>query len=150
MKIDAVDGVLQTGHVQSARQEEVSGNNEFGRILDETLNRASETSAGKAAGAQMISPLAALDAVLRPDVSTAVERTEKILDTLDAYRMKLEDPTATMKDLQPLVERMETEKESIAATLHSLPDGDGLKDILNRTMVDLSVEIVRFNRGDYV
>jgi hypothetical protein len=34
--------------------------------------------------------------------------------------------------------------------LGSLPEGDGLKDILNQALVTAEVEIIRFRRGDYL
>jgi len=45
---------------------------------------------------------------------------------------------------------METEQEALAPVLNSLPPGDGLKDILNDALVTSSLEVIKFNRGDYV
>jgi len=45
---------------------------------------------------------------------------------------------------------METEKETLAPVLNSLPPEDGLKDILNQALITSSLEVIKFNRGDYV
>jgi len=45
---------------------------------------------------------------------------------------------------------MESEKETLTPVLNSLPPGDGLKDILNDALVNSEVEVIKFNRGDYV
>ena len=44
---------------------------------------------------------------------------------------------------------MEMEKEGLTSALNSLPDGDGLKDVLNEVMITSSLEAAKFNRGDY-
>jgi len=78
-----------------------------------------------------------------------IERTEKLLDTLDNYREKLQNPEVSLEDIYPLVSEMEMKKEGLTSALNSLPDGDGLKDILNEAMITSSLEVARFNRGDY-
>jgi len=45
---------------------------------------------------------------------------------------------------------MEKKTAELIPTLESLPDGDKLKDILNQALVTSTVEIIKFNRGDYV
>jgi hypothetical protein len=34
--------------------------------------------------------------------------------------------------------------------LDALPEGDGLRDLLNRMLVTATVETIKFNRGDYL
>ena len=82
--------------------------------------------------------------------SPILEQTENFLDILEEYRNKLLDPQATLRDIHPLIQRMETEQEVLAPVLNSLPPGDGLKDILNDALVNSEVEVIKFNRGDYV
>ncbi|MBW2647151.1 MAG: hypothetical protein JRE23_13445, partial [Deltaproteobacteria bacterium] len=50
----------------------------------------------------------------------------------------------------PLVSGMESEAAKIMPLLDSLPDGDRLKDLLNRAVVTATVEAIKFNRGDYL
>jgi hypothetical protein len=45
---------------------------------------------------------------------------------------------------------MEMENQELIPMMESLPDGDGLKDILNRLLVSSTVEVIKFNRGDYI
>ena len=79
-----------------------------------------------------------------------VEQTENFLDILEEYKDKLLDPQTTLKDIHPLIQRMESEKETLTPVLNSLPPGNGLKDILNDALVNSEVEVIKFNRGDYV
>ena len=82
--------------------------------------------------------------------SQIVEQTENFLDILEEYRNKLLDPQTTLRDIHPLIQRMASEKETLTPVLNSLPPGDGLKDILNDALVNSEVEVIKFNRGDYV
>jgi hypothetical protein len=45
---------------------------------------------------------------------------------------------------------MEEGRGELAALLDGLSDGDGLKEVLNQTLVAAEMEIVRFRRGDYL
>jgi hypothetical protein len=45
---------------------------------------------------------------------------------------------------------MEAGNEILTSAVNSLSDGDELKNILNQVIITSSVEIIKFNRGDYV
>ena len=77
------------------------------------------------------------------------EETEKLLDTMDGYAEKLNDPKVSLKEIYPLVQAMETEKERIIPIVRNLPDTDGLKAILEEVLMTSSKEIIKFSRGDY-
>ena len=79
-----------------------------------------------------------------------IDRVENLLNVLDEYHQKLKDPHFTLKEIDPLVKQMEKEKENLAPVLDSLVEDDGLKDILNQTLVTSSLETIKFNRGDYI
>ena len=73
-----------------------------------------------------------------------------MINLLDQYREKLADPRISMKQLDPDIKEMARGMEYLTHVLHSLPADEGLKDILNRTMVTISLEIGKFYRGDYI
>jgi hypothetical protein len=78
-----------------------------------------------------------------------LERVEQLLDTLEEYQRTLGSASSPTESLQPLIGRMEEHNKSLAAVLVTLPDGDNLKDILNRVLITSVVEVQKFNRGDY-
>ena len=78
-----------------------------------------------------------------------LERVEQLLDTLDEYQRALGSTSAQTESLQPLISRMEEHNTKLAAVLVTLPDGDNLKDILNRVLITSVVEVEKYNRGDY-
>ncbi len=80
----------------------------------------------------------------------AVERAEKLLDILEEYQQKLANPEFTLRDIDPLIGKLEACNESLVSSVNSLVTGDELKNILNQVVVTSSVEILKFNRGDYV
>ncbi len=78
-----------------------------------------------------------------------LERVEQLLDTLEEYQRTMASASIPTESLQPLINRMEEHNKSLAAVLVTLPDGDNLKDILNRVLITSVVEVQKFNRGDY-
>ena len=55
-----------------------------------------------------------------------------------------------MKQLDPDIKEMTREMENFAHMLESHPVDEGLRNILNQTMVTISLEIGKFYRGDYI
>ena len=78
------------------------------------------------------------------------DRIGRLVDRLENYRLKLADPQASLKSIQPLIDDIAASSEKLAPKLEHLDEGDPLKDILNRSIVTASVEMMRFNRGDYL
>ena len=89
-------------------------------------------------------------ALLRAVLGGAVEGRDRLVDRLENYRLKLADPQASLKSIQPLLDDMAASSEKLAPKLEHLDEGDPLKDILNRSLVMVALEITRFNRGDYL
>jgi hypothetical protein len=120
----------------------------FGEILKNSLNQASASAAAAAA------PGGPVTVQLRPagptPVGSVTARLEGFLDLMDEYRSKLADPRVSLKGLDPLVRSLEQGRDALAPVASSLPEGDGLKDLLNRTLVTSEIEIMRFRRGDYL
>jgi len=79
-----------------------------------------------------------------------IERVENLLNILDEYQEKLKDPGISLKEIDPIIKQMEREKKNLAPVLDSIVEGEGLKDILNQTLVTSSLETIKFNRGDYI
>jgi hypothetical protein len=79
-----------------------------------------------------------------------IGHAERLLDILDDYSSKITDPRYTLKEIHELVVGMETEKASLLPLMESLPEDDGVRDLLNRILVTASVEAIKFNRGDYL
>ena len=151
MKIDHSEEILKNVYAGKIAGPDKPVENKFAAMLKEAIDEPSKTSAGKEKPPMIgnisniqIAPFFAVQN------NPAVERTENFLNILEDYRKKLNDPQATLRDIHPLIQKMETEKDALAPVLNSLPPGDGLKEILNDAMITSSLEVIKFNRGDYV
>ena len=125
--------------------------NKFEDILQQTINKSlsSEDQTMTLPPIQNISNIR-FDPISNIDRTQNIERVEKFLDVLENYQKKLEDPSVNLKEVYPLCTHMEREAENMLPLLNSLPDEDGMKDILNRALVTSTVEVIKFNRGDYI
>ncbi len=91
-----------------------------------------------------------LNVFLSEGEKIAVESAEKLLDILDEYQQKLANPEVALREIDPLIGKLEACNESLVSSVNFLVKGDELKNILNQVVVTSSVEILKFNRGDYV
>ncbi len=123
--------------------------------FDECLEKAMIPQSGQTTSANALPPLQSLSS-LSLAITSGVDRIQTVknidyfLNIMEAYERKMTDPRASLKDAYPFVQQMEKKTTELIPTLESLPDGDKLKDILNRTLVASTVEIIKFNRGDYI
>ena len=123
--------------------------------FDEFLEKAMIPQGRQTPSANALPPLQSLSN-LGLAIPSCVDRTQTVksidsfLNIMDAYERKMTDPQASLKDAYPLVQEMEKKTAELIPTLESLPDGDKLKDILNQALVASTVEVIKFNRGDYV
>lgn len=119
----------------------------FGEILKDRLNQAAVTDSATATGAAVSVRFRPADPV---SAGSMIARLEGFLDLMSEYRSKLADPRVSLKGLEPAVRSLEQGREALSPLLASLPEGDGLKDILNQALVTTEIEIMRFRRGDYL
>lgn len=78
-----------------------------------------------------------------------IQRVERFLDIIETYQTELKNPSTNLRELTALVSMMEEETNKVIPLVDSLPEGSALKDIMNRAVVTSTVEMIKFNRGDY-
>jgi len=153
MKIDPNQEILKSAYNndKTIRHDKPAGN-EFGTMLKDAIdNEPSRTNSENMKPLMINSiPNIQLNPLFAVQDNPIIEKTENFLDLLEEYKNKLLDPQTTLRDIHPLVQRMESEKETLTPVLNSLPPGDGLKNILNDALITSSLEVIKFNRGDYV
>ena len=154
MKIHNIDPTVKGKPASKpvSENERADGQN-FNEVLKGTLHRESEINT-QVPAASVNSPSAVAPAYLNPiEVEKGMkvtDRLENILDIMEVYRRKLEDSRFSMRDIQPIVNEMTAEKNKLQPLLNSLPDQDPLKGILNEAMIAATLEVAKFNRGDYI
>jgi hypothetical protein len=151
MKITNTDDLVKQIAPDKTPNRQPVAKADFGEVLKETLNT-STVARQSVPPASVIEPLlpAQIQRLSALDKKVAVERIENVLDLLDDYRRKLADPDFNLKDIHPIISAIENENQHLKPMLNSLTDGDELKQILNQTLITTSVEVIKFNKGDYI
>ena len=151
MKILNNEQVLKTFQRESRTNAQPLAGKKFDAILKETVN-SNATTRTAPLQTTFIKPLPGPQPIpLAPsDHLYAADSIEDMINLLDGYREKLANPRITMKQLDPDIKEMTRGMENLAQVLESHPVDEGLRNILNRTMVTISLEISKFYRGDYI
>jgi hypothetical protein len=150
MHIDPNDKITAPAYTDNTLRTDKTKDRAFGEIIDEAtgiLDKAESHPKPQAINNVFV---AELGPFRYREKMSIVEDAQRLLDTFSEYQRKLADATYSLKDLSPLVHEMEMGNTSLISAVNRLPDGDGLKDILNQVLIASSVEVVKFNRGDYV
>ncbi|MCP3932169.1 MAG: hypothetical protein GY705_24115, partial [Bacteroidetes bacterium] len=78
-------------------------------------------------------------------------KTDKLLEMLDLYSSKLEDPNISLKSLAPILEEIKKNAGNLLKDAQGLTNADGdLKNIATQTIVAAQTEYLKFQRGDYL
>jgi hypothetical protein len=143
--------ILKNTEQQKSGKDKQTTENIFHDILQETINKSSNPEE-RIMTPPPVHNISNIQFNSIPAINKAqnIEQVEHYLNVLDNYNNKLGDPTATLKDISPLVTIMESETDKILPFLDSLSDEDELKDVLNRAVITATVEAIKFNRGDYL
>lgn len=123
----------------------------FGQILSETVK--SDVAAGnKVDGSLPMSGLTPLQLELNKnniDRIGIVSKLEQLLDVLDQYRMNLENPQVSLKEIAPLTRDLDTKLQELVPELDKLDQKDPLAPILNETLIATTLEVKKFENGWY-
>jgi hypothetical protein len=86
-----------------------------------------------------------------PDRSTPmmVDRLQRLIDTMEAYQQRLMAGNATLKEVQPLVERLEKHSQPLSALSEAAQQPDNLVIMVNQAVMLASMEVARFKSGHY-
>jgi hypothetical protein len=151
MKISNDDLHIQGSSADKSAKPSQNPQSDFNSILQDTVGAPAAVEKGvqPPAMVETVVPVQ-LQHVRSPEKLSTIDRIEKVLDLLDEYRRKLADPNTTLREIQPLVKSLETENGQLQPVLNSNVEGDQLKEILNQTLVTTSVEVIKYNKGDYI
>jgi len=124
---------------------------DFKTVLDDSINRSEkEIPTTRNTLRSNFVPLVGMTPFSHIEKTNYIEKIEIFLNTLDLYHQKLGDQVCTLKDIAPVVDNMTTENEILTEIFESVPDNDELKQIISQALIISSVEIAKYNRGDYL
>ena len=148
MKIDSIDKFGQLSNPTAVKPKQQGA--DFGSLLEETIEKAGsvhsrETHSITPAAIPMTETMNASEPAPTPGKATC-----QLLDTLEDYQQQLGDPEVSLRNLYPMVERMQKQLITTEPLFNALPESHPAKRILQETMSHISEEIGRFNSGRYV
>ena len=151
MKIDGNDEILKSGYTAPAPKDEKTTDADFKNILKETVDKSTQNPS-EIQPTTVLDPISAIrfNPSSTQDKNITLERVDNLLNLLENYRQQLKNPNVTLRTLEPIMNTIAQEKDQLSAKLESIPNEDGLKDILNQTLITASLEVIKFNRGDYI
>jgi hypothetical protein len=151
MKIQSNEQIVQTYLPEPKAEAKLKAGKEFVSIFKRAVEN-TPTETVTARQTMFVTPTKGLQPISPAQVnhSFTFRNIEEMLNLLDQYRDKLADPQVTLKQIDPYIMEMNRGIETLAPMLEKLPTGDGLRNILNQTMVTMSLEISKFFRGDYI
>ena len=139
---------IQDGNKASNRSKVQKG--EFDSVFREAADSASMKRA-ELESTRFISNLRPAQFVTEPSPSTSavVDKVSHLIDTMEGYQQKLIEKGATLRDIETLVQKMTSESESLGAASSAVDEQDGLRAIIDQSLMLTSMEIVKFNSGHY-
>ena len=151
MKIDSIDKFGQLSNPAAVKPKQQGA--DFGSLLEETIEKAGSVHSHKTHSINSITP-AAIPITETMHASepapTPGKATCQLLDSLEDYQQQLGDPEVSLRNLYPMVERMQKQLIATEPLFNALPESHPAKSILQETMSHISEEIGRFNSGRYV
>jgi hypothetical protein len=152
-------GALSAAAGKKGKQEELNGF-EFQKMLQEAQSNLEESNGaapGAATGGPEILPegVAALNCLdgIRDSNSPCLQEAraaERALDLLEQYQKAMENPNITLREIHPLVQSLEEEMKGLNQWVEKMSPSDPLRGILTEAGILSSIEIEKFNRGDYI
>ncbi len=149
MKVNANPEILRDNYTARNNADPKTTGSEFSTILEESLKSVSNENATVSKGSKIEGISKTQFDILSKVENPAIGQVENYLNILNEYQKKLGNLDVPLKELSPLLDQMNAEKGELSSALDSLSDEDGLKGIVNETLVVSSLETIKFNRGDY-
>jgi len=156
---EILSGALAAVAGKKGKKEETGGF-DFQKILQEAQSNQKEANAvapGGTAGGPEILPEGGLAVNWLDGIKDSsplrlqgTRAAEKALDLLEQYQKAMENPRTTLREVHPLVQSLGEEMKNLDQWVEKMPPSDPLRAILTEAGILSSVEIEKFNRGDYI
>ncbi len=126
-----------------------SAGERFDDILQNTVSEAMATTPSKTI--RTLPPAGTLAGFIpSSDRKEIVGRADQLLDLLESYRKKLENPGLPMKEAYASMKAIEDRADELTPYIEGLPEDDDFRNFLNRLVITASVEAIKVRRGDYL
>ncbi len=152
-------GALAAAAGKTGKKEESNGF-DFQKILQEAQSNLKEGT-GATPGGTAVGPESMPEGVLAVNWLQGIKGSsplhlegaraaERALDLLEEYQRAMENPRNTLREIHPLVQSLAEEMKGLDQWIEQMSPSDPLRGILTQAGVLSSIEIEKFNRGDYL
>jgi hypothetical protein len=118
-----------------------------------TLNRAMESASTSGAPATSLGEIqpCVFQPIEAPAEEPLVSQMGSLLDLMDNYANDLGNPSKSLKDIAPLLDTMNTRATELLKQSETLtPQDDSLRRVASEVALTARMEMIKFQRGDYV
>ena len=152
--INQINELIQSLGKEANGTPKTGRKNEFSNILTKTLDNKTDKAEPPEMGntkAPALGEIPSIDLHIQDPSSVVSEKTDKLLELLDAYAIQLEDPGVSLKSIAPVLEQINQNAGNLLKETTALgTENNGLKEIATQTVVAAQTEYVKFQRGDYL
>jgi len=147
-KISGIPGNIDIQNKNKLKQSE--SNVSFKDTLDKTIMQPTQT--GQANQMNALGEIQALQQnSIQVSPSIVAEKTDSLLNLMEAYSAELRNPAKTLKDIEPLVRQLRDSASELSDQAGQLnPENKDLKMIAQDSAATANIEYIKFNRGDYL
>jgi hypothetical protein len=151
MKIESNPKIIADTNPQTKKVEKNSSQHSFKQVLTETIQSARPENGQVVLQGRIpeLNPLQLRTTENRLERSQIPKKLEQLLDILDQYRMHLENPQISLKEMAPLTEDLTAKLKELEPGLDRLDQKDPLVPILNEALITATLEVKKFENGWY-
>jgi len=154
--INHIDKLTRSMEVPAAGTPKKEKTGGFENVLTQALEKTDQTDeieppGMEAAAAPALGEIPSAGLYLKDQSAIVSEKTDALLELLDAYSNKLGNPDISLKNIAPILEQINQKADSLLKESLSLGSGNtNLKEIANQAIIAAQTEYHRFQRGYYV
>ncbi|BBO80303.1 hypothetical protein [Desulfosarcina ovata] len=148
--IDPDKTVMNIADLKKRENQTVHGEKEFGSVFQDVIT----TSDAQPLVSESVSSLSEIrPAQFNVQTEAAetgiVDHVQQLLDTMEIYQQQLGSRSTSLKEIEPVLEKMDSQNESLAEMADATGVDDDLKTIINQSLTLSSIEIARYRSGQY-
>ena len=148
--INQINEATQSFSASNQKVSKASQKDAFENVLNKAFDK---TGAAEMAdtSTHALKEIASKDLTFNSPVDIVTGKTDKLIQMLDMYSRKLEDPNVSLKSIAPVLEEIKSDAGQLLEQAKGLSSADeGLKKIAAETAVTAQTEYLKFQRGDYL
>lgn len=152
-KISELSENMRSIQQQNKKKTEPTDGNLFKATFDKALSGKTEGAAPEKAST--LPPLGGVNAINYTSIDSVEsgldKKTYQLLDKLDQYSSKLGNPEISLKEIEPLITKINDEATELTRNVSENDESSPeLKRLARESAVSANTEYIKFMRGDYV